>query len=163
MGFYVSIDKYKMDVLRMLQKKPEEVFGKPYGGYILFLAGGADQEILLWISENIAILDSLTGDDIAFGIFAQNFRCRLNMRNSTQKNSADRRIIDMTLGHLEKSPLPGFPDRGGSSWDMSLTQLNHGELGFFEVPLTCASRWILRMHQCPGCKQKKLRHRTCSA
>jgi hypothetical protein len=101
MGFYVSIDKDKMDVLRMLQKRPDEVFGKPYGGYILFLAGGADQEILLWISKNISILDSLTGDDIAFGIFAQNFRCRLNMdRYSMQKNSTDGRIIDVPLEEL---------------------------------------------------------------
>lgn len=125
MGFYVSIDKYKMDVLRMLQKKPEEVFGKPYGGYILFLAGGADQEILLWISENIAILDSLTGDDIAFGIFAQNFRCRLNMRNSTQKNSADRRVIDMTLEELLSArSVTSIFKSGRHGWIMDGDEIN---------------------------------------
>ena len=52
-------------------------------------------------------------------------------------------------GHLEKSPLPGFPGRGGSSWDMSLTQLNHGELGFFEVPSRLDKR-IVSLGSCSG-------------
>jgi hypothetical protein len=40
----------------------------------------------------------------------------------------------LSLGHLERSFLAVLLDRGGSDWEVSLTQLNHGQLRFFEVP-----------------------------
>ena len=56
MGFLVKIDKDDKAILDKLAVNPSAVFGEPYGGYILFLAGGAEKEMLSWLSENMSIL-----------------------------------------------------------------------------------------------------------
>jgi hypothetical protein len=79
MGFRVEIGDDKSRLLRNLRLTPSEVFAKPYGGYVLFLVGGADREALEWLAENVVALDSLTGEHIAFAIFARSLRMRLHV------------------------------------------------------------------------------------
>jgi len=79
MGFRVEIGDDKSRLLRNLRLTPSEVFEKPYGGYVLFLVGGADREALEWLADNVVTLDSLTGEHIAFAIFARSLRMRLHV------------------------------------------------------------------------------------
>ncbi len=73
MGFRIEydVDTNVEEFLRILRAAPYKVFSRPYAGYLLFLAGGADKEAVEWLQENALILDSLTGDEIAFAVFAE--------------------------------------------------------------------------------------------
>lgn len=82
MGFRVEIGDDKSRLLRNLRLTPSEVFEKPYGGYLLFLVGGADREALEWLADNVVTLDSLTDEHIAFAIFARSLRMRLHVNSS---------------------------------------------------------------------------------
>lgn len=91
MGFWIDVDAGDKRLLQKLRSNPSEVFGQPYYGYLLFLAGAADHEIVTWISENLGALDSLTGDDIAFAIFAQRFP--ITLRTNYGEDRASRSSI----------------------------------------------------------------------
>lgn len=79
MGFLVEINREDEIFLSNLATNPAAIFGKPYGGYILFLAGGAEKEILIWLSENLKTLDSLTGKHIAYALFVRRITVNYNM------------------------------------------------------------------------------------
>jgi hypothetical protein len=82
MGFRVGIDGNADFLLRQLKSSPAQVFDRPYKGYLLFLAGVADQETCEWLAENALALDSLTGEDLAFAIFARKFHIKLHTSRS---------------------------------------------------------------------------------
>jgi DNA-directed RNA polymerase beta subunit len=81
MGFHITIELDREDrrLLDALRSSPEDVFGRPYAGYLLFLIGGADVEALEWLKQHLVPLDSLTGHDVAFAIFAEKVPLRLSV------------------------------------------------------------------------------------
>lgn len=79
MGFHVQLEGGAGALLRKLKTTPAVVFDRPYKGYLLFLAGAADQDACQWIASNTFQLDSLTGRDIAFAVFARRFAMRLRV------------------------------------------------------------------------------------
>lgn len=86
MGFSVSIDDSAERIIKRLKSNPASIFDHPYKGYLLFLAGASDQDILEWLEKNAIALDSLTGEEIAYIIFAKKFKFRLHC-HSIFKNS----------------------------------------------------------------------------
>lgn len=82
MGFQVSVSGNVDALLKRLRSSPASVFDRPYKGYILFLAGAADQEVCKWLEKNILVLDSLTGEDVAFAVFAREFRFKIRTHPS---------------------------------------------------------------------------------
>jgi hypothetical protein len=119
MGFRVDVaDRSDRALLKLLRSRPSEVFGKPYLGYLLFLTGGADRNILEWVAANAVNLDSLTGDDLAFAVFARRFTFKLRVPNypmSHEKRQRNLREISLedardpyTLTHLCKSGQLGW-------------------------------------------------------
>lgn len=79
MGYHVEIDDSSKRLLDLLSNTPEQVFGKPYVGYILFLATEHDRDQLEWIIENAPALDSLTGSNLAYAVFAKRFPVKLRV------------------------------------------------------------------------------------
>jgi hypothetical protein len=94
MGFRVEIDQDTSMLIHVLRSKPEDIFGKPYAGYLFFLAGNYDKEILTWFTKNLLALDSLTGESVAFAIFAHSFRFKF--RVSGMNPSITDRVLPMT-------------------------------------------------------------------
>ena len=90
--FSVEIVNGTHRLLRRLKANPAGVFPRPYKGYLLFLAGSADQPVLDWLARNMIALDSLTGEDIAFGVSARSYRFKL-------KTMAGHRGLDGLCGH----------------------------------------------------------------
>lgn len=81
MGYHVEIDKDDRDFIRRLKTSPSEIFGRPYAGYLFFLVGSPDIAALEWLKTNVLALDSLTGDHVAYAIFARKvpFRVRVEV------------------------------------------------------------------------------------
>lgn len=102
MGFRLEIEEGKSDILRKLRLSPYEVFGKPYGGYLFFLIGEADNEILEWLSKNAAILDSLTGRDIAFVVFAR--RINVKLKTYSPNKSRPPKVTTVDMGDVIRDP-----------------------------------------------------------
>ena len=89
MGFRVSIDRNSETLMHRIKTRPASVFDQAYSGYLLFLIGGHDAQILNWLKDNAISLDSLTGSDIAFAIFARRFSVRIRTdgrRDRTPRN-----------------------------------------------------------------------------
>jgi hypothetical protein len=74
LGFKIKIETEDDEFFSHLRKQPSGVFNVERRGYILFLAGEHDSRQIEWLKNNSTIMDSLTGTDIAFSIFAQNIR-----------------------------------------------------------------------------------------
>ena len=70
MGFHVRLREEDERLLAILKKSPADVFGRPYGAYLFFLVGGADEAALGWVRKHLVPLDSLTGEFVAFALFA---------------------------------------------------------------------------------------------
>ncbi|HIH93683.1 TPA: hypothetical protein HA338_06460 [Methanosarcina acetivorans] len=79
MGFGIKIKDEELRILDHLEYNPAVVFKQPYGGYLFFLVGGADDEILSWLLKKIVILDSLTSKHVAYAIFARNFKFKMHI------------------------------------------------------------------------------------
>lgn len=79
MGFRVEIDDADSRILDLLKKNPVDIFERLFGGYLLFLVGGSDEAVFSWLSKNIVTLDSLTDKDVAFAIFAKNFKFKMHV------------------------------------------------------------------------------------
>ena len=97
--FSVQIDNGAHRLLRRLKANPAGVFPRPYKGYLLFLAGSADQPVLDWLARNMIALDSLTGEDIAFGVFARSYRFKL------KTNQGSSRHVPQHVGEVEASEI----------------------------------------------------------
>jgi len=68
-------------VVKVLSSDLSEVFGRPYGGYLLFLFGAADEEFAAWFARNIITPDSLTGPYLAEAVFASHVRVSVKHTN----------------------------------------------------------------------------------
>jgi len=77
MGFHVRLDDDSTKLVELVSTDPSKVLGKLYSAYMLFLVGEPDQSELKWLLNNAKALDSLTGDDIAYAVFAERFKVRL--------------------------------------------------------------------------------------
>ncbi len=135
MGFYVNIDSDKARILRNLRLSPTEVFGKPYGGYLLFLVGSADEDTLTWFSKNATILDSLTGEHIAFGIFARSLKLKLRVPDDSERKTSERaRVIDVPLHEIRNArSITDLVKSGRCGWVMDGDEINAITYGTDEV------------------------------
>lgn len=104
MGFRWQFEQNSHYLLDNLYSNLTEVFKKPFAGYLLFLVGGADLDILRWIEENIITLDSLTGEDIAFVIFAERFKLKLKSREELGYSDSIGRFLALP-NHFNKKIL----------------------------------------------------------
>jgi hypothetical protein len=103
MGFRVEISDEDDRLLRRLAREPSAIFPAPYNGYLLFLIGGADRAALDWLSANIVTLDSLTGQDVAFAVFAE----RLEFKVFTGGRDPSAGRSPRTVGTIDSRELSG--------------------------------------------------------
>lgn len=123
MGFRLEIDDGKSDILRKLRLSPNEIFGKPYGGYLFFLIGQTDNEILEWLAQNTVILDSLTGDDIAFVVFARRINVKLKTHDINRSRPPQVTTVDMD--DVIKDPsLERLVKSGKCGWVLDGDEIN---------------------------------------
>jgi hypothetical protein len=85
MGFHIKINESSERMLSTLKTSPEEIFQSRYHCYLLFLVGASDDEAMNWLVKNVVSLDSLTGAEIAFGIFMKNLRIPLETNSEPVK------------------------------------------------------------------------------
>ena len=78
----ISVSENSKHLLRTLRSNPAEIFDRPFLGYLLFLVGGNDRNILDCLHENLIYLDSVTGSDVAFAMFANNFEVQIQVKIS---------------------------------------------------------------------------------
>jgi uncharacterized coiled-coil DUF342 family protein len=79
MGFHISIKEDSERMLKKLKTSPEEIFPHRYHCYLLFLVGAPDEEAMDWLMKNLVPLDSLTGKELAFGIFMKSLKIPLEI------------------------------------------------------------------------------------
>jgi hypothetical protein len=91
MGYHVRIDEQSQALLEKLTLEPGKVFGRPYSGYLLFLVTQHDRQQLDWVVGNAAGLDSLTGQYLAYAVFAKSFPIKF-------RTDASRGIVENMLG-----------------------------------------------------------------
>jgi hypothetical protein len=113
MGFHVRLKEDDERLLRFLKTSPSDVFGRPYAGYLFFLIGGADTVALEWLRKHLVALDSLTGEFVAFALFADKVPVQL----------------DVAFGGVERHEafLGDVPFTDVERID---TYVKHGKLGF---------------------------------
>jgi hypothetical protein len=119
MGFRVSVDHNTEELVKRLTTDPAEVFGKPYGGYLLFLIGSTERELLNWISKNMVALDSLTSDIIAFAVFARDFNIKLKVPHYSDSNyeSRPKKKIKKPLSEIKAfKSIDAFVKAGRCGW-----------------------------------------------
>lgn len=100
MGYHVRIDEQSQALLRTLTLEPGKVFGKLYSGYLLFLVTQHDKQQLEWIVSNAPGLDSLTGQYLAYAIFAKSFPIKF-------RTDASRNLVESLLGDQSWSRFMG--------------------------------------------------------
>jgi hypothetical protein len=77
MGYHVRIDETSKALLENLAEVPSKIFKKQYCAYLLFLVTQHDRQQLDWLVCNAPGLDSLTGQHLAYAIFAKSFPVRI--------------------------------------------------------------------------------------
>jgi hypothetical protein len=98
-GFHVRLDDDSKKIVDLVSTDPSKVLGKLYAAYMLFLVAEPDQAELKWLLDNAKALDSLTGDDIAYAVFAERFKVRLETgehRPRPPKNVGEASVADIT-------------------------------------------------------------------
>jgi hypothetical protein len=101
MGFHVTLREDDRTLLRVLQENPSDIFGRPYAGYLLFLVGGADTVALDWLRKHLAPLDSLTGEWVAFALFAEKVPIRLEVPHDTHPR-AEKFLGDVAAADVQR-------------------------------------------------------------
>lgn len=102
MGFHVTLGRDDYQLLDVIRLNPEEVFGRPYAGYLLFLVGGADAEALDWLKTHLVALDSLTGDHIAFAVFAEKVPIQLGIPFNPQFQRPKRFLGEVPIAAVRR-------------------------------------------------------------
>ena len=76
MGFHLEIHGDTNDFVRQLTANPASVFGRPYGGYLLFLFDNynSGERVHEWIQQRASSLDETTGESVAFALFSRRLR-----------------------------------------------------------------------------------------
>jgi len=77
MGFSVGIDDQSSRIIELVTVDPSQVLGQLYPAFLLFLIGEPDADELQWLLDNAKALDSVTGTDVAFAVFAREFTVKL--------------------------------------------------------------------------------------
>lgn len=80
MGFGIFLDDVTADMTERLSTSPMEVMNRPFLGYMFFLFSEVDRGVWSWFREHAPSLDSLTGEDIAFGVFSRRYSVVLDTR-----------------------------------------------------------------------------------
>jgi hypothetical protein len=113
----IDVDQRAMDVVRHLRGSPEEVFGRPCGGYLMLMATEFETEAVAWLRHHVDSLDAVTGNEVAFAVFARTFTVPVGVPGSP-------------------AALPGRPRldlaevQDGGPWDGAVRRLvNRGRLG----------------------------------
>src|SRR5262245_24648164 len=103
MGFGVrfSFDTPVTELLSKLVASPAAVFGRPYCGYLLMLAGSLDRETAVSIQNHLHALDSLTGPHIAFATFARELPISIRVRNGNSRHP--KRLGEIELSKVDSS------------------------------------------------------------
>jgi hypothetical protein len=83
MGFHVTLREADDRLLRQVARDPAAVFGRPYAGYFLFLAAATDGEAVNWLRAHLQTLDSVTREHVAYAIFAESIRVKLDLNGDT--------------------------------------------------------------------------------
>ncbi|NOK15826.1 toll/interleukin-1 receptor domain-containing protein [Corallococcus carmarthensis] len=131
--FQIKVERSSDPILPSLVSNPGEVFGRPFGGYLLFLFGEADAEIATWFARHLVSIDSLTGEDIACAILARRIRVRSHgeyaesprPRFSIRKTQND----DVYLKNISREPGMAFGrarrlvEEGESLWSGSTREI----------------------------------------
>lgn len=102
MGFHISIGSSSQRLLQTLKAAPEEIFPQQYHCYLLFLVGASDDDAMDWLIKNVTSLDSLTGQELAFGIFMKQLKIPVSV--SSQGNNPTGPKLAATI------PLEDFKD-----------------------------------------------------
>jgi len=104
MGFHVTLKEDDSRLIQKLRSDPSEVFGRPYAGYLLFLIGGTDDKAVEWLKRHLVSLDSLTGDHIAFAVFASKVPVQLEVQNP-EDQPYNPRNVSQFLGDIPLSEV----------------------------------------------------------
>lgn len=107
MGYSISVDADSISFIRKLRHQPDELFGRRYSGYILFLIGSGDTEVFEWLQKNIWNLDSLTGEDVAYCVFSQPYRIRFLEEHKSEKRG-DEDIRTLLLKDLRSKRVAHY-------------------------------------------------------
>lgn len=102
MGYHVSIDESSQAMIRTLASEPNKVFAKLYSAYLLFLVTQHDRQQLDWVVSNAPGIDSLTGQYLAYAIFAKNFPVKI-------RTDATRALAEAELANRHEQLLEGIP------------------------------------------------------
>jgi hypothetical protein len=126
MGFYVGVESNESAVLRNLRENPAEVFGNAYGGYLLFLMGSADEEALTWLATNALALDSLTGEHVAFGVFARHWKVKLHVSGVPKPDMPQgNRVVDVPLNKIRAArSITTLVKSGECGWVLNGDEIN---------------------------------------
>lgn len=117
MGFSVSIDDSAKKIVKRLKSNPASIFDHSYKGYLLFLAGASDQNILEWLKKNAIALDSLTSEEIAYVIFAKKFKIRLHCRSAFMDNRQPTEIGTINADEIDDGYDINRLVKSGKIWD----------------------------------------------
>jgi hypothetical protein len=99
MGFHVQLDDDSRRIVDLVKTDPGKILGKPYAAYMLFLITEHDQAELDWLLDNAKALDSLTGNDIAYAVFAQRFNVRLRVNEPATRKP--KRLGDAEAANMD--------------------------------------------------------------
>lgn len=88
MGFHITIDDESERLIRLIRADPSQLFRHLYSAYILFLVGERDVDELKWLLDHAKALDSLTGQHVAYAVFAKRFNVRLQTHRSPDDRTA---------------------------------------------------------------------------
>ena len=102
MGFRVSLDEKSEELIRLIKSDPSKVFGSLYSAYMLFLIGEHDESELKWLLDNAKTLDSLTGNHVAYAVFAKQFKVKLHT-HSAERERSPRTVGQIKLADIEDS------------------------------------------------------------
>lgn len=100
MGYRVDLDNDSRKLIDLISTDPAKVFGRSYAAFMLFLLGEADEEAINWFLRNARVLDSLTGEEIAYAVFAKSFKIRVSVAGQTPYRQPQ------MLGELEMHGAP---------------------------------------------------------
>jgi len=101
-GFHVRLKSDDERLLRFLKLSPSDVFGRPYAAYLFFLIGGADTAALEWLRKHLVPLDSLTGDFVAFALFADKVPVRLDVPFERVRRRHEAFLGDVPFTEVER-------------------------------------------------------------
>jgi len=124
MGFHIRLDDDSEQLIGLLKSNPSEVFGGLYASYMIFLLGERDEAELKWLIDNAKALDSLTGRDIAYSVFAKEFNVKLKLYSPTPHRTPK------NLGSIDARQFSNCTVNGQSGFARGVSRLvKNGQFG----------------------------------